>query len=102
MVFEIVGNDLNLINDSSPEHYGLEFYERESLDEIKRCITKGFYHERRTIMEHIEFLNNLLLKLQSATQLELSYGGSALESKHDMAEVNSLKNQLSSLANQLA
>ena len=100
MVFEIIGNDLNLIKESKPEPYRLEFYERESLDEIKRCIKNHFYHDRKTVMEHIEFLDHLAIKLQSAVQLEMSYGESSPEAKKDLVEVNSLKSQLAALANQ--
>ena len=100
MAFEIIGNDLNVMSDTHPDPYHLEYYEKESLNEIKRCLKEGFYHDRHTIMDHIEFLDHLMLKLQSSIQMELSSGTSALEAKDDLAEVQSIKNKLLALANQ--
>jgi hypothetical protein len=102
MVFETVGNDLNLIKNSVPFPYSLEFYDRDSIEEIRRCIKEHFYNNKKTILEHLEYLDHLFLKLQSILQLETSYGVPIAEIKKDLVEINLLKNQLSALLNQFA
>ena len=95
-------NDLDRLSSNNIGHCGLEYWERESLDEIRNMLANDLYRDSGTINDHLEYLDHLINKIQTLIQQEASFGDSALELKRALAESKSFYNKLSSLLERLA
>ena len=72
------------------EAYELEKFDRESLDEIKGCLKKKSYTDRRMIKEHLEYLEQLANKVQLNITAEKGEGEVTWELEHDLIEIKDI------------
>lgn len=68
------GRNLDDIRRSVFEDYELEPFDRESLKEIDRMLRNNEYKEEQTIIEHLEFLEQLYNKLENKQLAEGEIG----------------------------
>ncbi len=76
--------------------YSLEFYERQSIDEIKRGLEKGLSHE--VALQCKDYLNSLLKKLLRIASVEESEGVFNSELRKNIDEIKSLLRQIDARA----
>lgn len=70
--------------------YELEKYDRESLEEIKKFLNAKKYTDRKTIMEHLDYLEELANKVQHAIAEEKKDGDVTWELEKDLVEIKAL------------
>lgn len=85
------------LEQSTPVPYFMEYYHRQSLEEIKKCIRTEAYHDSTTISEHLLFLEHLADKLQQILGNEQSAGESAIILRTQISEIKDLHNTLNSM-----
>ncbi|HIH42960.1 TPA: hypothetical protein HA246_04915 [Candidatus Woesearchaeota archaeon] len=90
-------DDLGRIGKVIPEPHHMEYYDRNSLNEIKKLIDKNRYDRREQIEEHLQFLERLADKLKSTLDQEQSYGETAWMLKKDVEDVRKTFAALSTL-----
>lgn len=90
-------DEITYMEPGTPVPYTLEFYDRQSLDEIKDMLVNHQYHDTSTISEHLVFLEHLADKLQQVLSNEGSAGESAMLLRKQMAEVKNLYDTLYSI-----
>ncbi len=81
------------------KEYELEFHEKESLKELKKCIDNRKYKTARQISEHLEYLEDLMEKLKRIISLEERGGLVNLSLKREYGQIRELYNKLSLLYN---
>ncbi|MBS1266967.1 MAG: hypothetical protein MAG795_00937 [Candidatus Woesearchaeota archaeon] len=75
--------------------YELEFHEKESLKEIKKCIENQTYTHASHVSEHQEYLEDLMEKLKRIISMEDNRGMVNLSLKKEYAKVRKIHNNLS-------
>ena len=70
--------------------YEIEKYDRESLEEIKKFLKAKKYADRKTIMEHLGYLEDLANKVQHAIAEEKKDGDVTWELEKDLVEIKEL------------
>ena len=92
-------DELIYLDSSNPVPYALEYYDRQSLNEIKRMVLKHTYTDASTTHEHLLFLEHLADKLQQALRNGWSAGDSAGMLKDNLNEIKNLQNALHFILN---
>ena len=90
-------DDLSRIGKVMPEPHHMEYYDRNSLNEIKKLIDKNRYDSKEQIEEHLQFLERLADKLKQSLDQEQSYGENAWTLKKDVDDVRKTFAALSTL-----
>lgn len=90
-------DEVTYMEPSAPTSYELEYYDRQSLQEIRNMIMGGAYHDPNTISEHLLFLEHLVDKLQQFIANEQSAGVSTLMLRNNITEIKSLHEILHSM-----
>ena len=85
-----------------PAPYEMEYYDKDSINEIKKMIANNLYQDANTIQEHLLFLEHLAGKLQQALSAEQGRGESAWNLRKNIDEVKNIFNVLSSLKNRFS
>jgi|GEM_PF-2973009 len=88
-------DELGYLGQSVPVPYNMEYYDKQSLNEIRRYITDHAYRDTSTISEHLLFLEHLADKLQQILSNETSAGESAMILRENLREVKNLYDTLS-------
>jgi hypothetical protein len=81
--------------------YELEFYDRDSIDEVKRMLELGRYTDRDMLRDHMEYVENLLEKLSRISMEEKRAGTMNLSLDRDIQHVRALYAQMSMLLDRL-
>jgi hypothetical protein len=90
-------DEVTYMEPSAPTPYELEYYDRQSLQEIRNMILQGAYNDLDTISEHLLFLEHLVDKLQQVVANEQSAGVSTSMLRNNMTEIKSLHEILQSM-----
>jgi len=92
-------DELMYLDLSNPVPYELEYYDRQSLKEIKEMALNHEYTDASTISEHLLFLEHLADKLQQILHNEESAGESAMVLRENLKEIKNLYNTLNFILN---
>ena len=90
-------DELAYLDQPGHNPYTLEYYDRQSIKEIKQMIVHNSYTDASTISEHLLFLEHLAEKLQQILSKESSAGESAMILRENMNEIKNLHNILNSM-----
>jgi hypothetical protein len=90
-------DEITYMEPSAPVPYQLEYFDRQSIKEIRSMILQGAYHNQNTVSEHLLFLEHLVDKLQQIIANEQSAGVSTLMLKDNIIEIKSLREILNSI-----
>lgn len=96
MVFDEY-DEITYMEPGTPVPYKLEFYYRQSINEIRGMIEHHMYHDTSTISEHLLFLEHLADKLQQVLANERSAGESAMMLRKQLADIKNLYDTLNSI-----
>jgi hypothetical protein len=90
-------DEVTYMEPSAPVPYELEYYDRQSLQEIRKMITGNSYNDASTISEHLLFLEHLADKLQQIIANEQSAGVSAMMLRTNILEIKNIHDTLHSM-----
>ena len=82
------------LKDRAYTPYELEKYDRDSLEEIKRCLKKGTYKDKDAIQESLDFLEKLANKMNIAVTNEKKDSKTTWELETDLSDVKKMFDQL--------
>lgn len=90
-----------LENEGGSIPYEMTFFDRQSLDEIKSMIDNSLYFDALMVKDHMEFLENLKLRLQNAISSETkpeaveALKKNIMEVDHTIFNLNGMMNKAS-------
>jgi hypothetical protein len=90
-------DEITYMEPSAPVPYQLEYFDRQSIKEIRNMVLQGAYHDPNTVSEHLLFLEHLVDRLQQIVANEQSAGVSTLMLKDNITEIKSLRAILHSI-----
>jgi hypothetical protein len=90
-------DEITYMEPSAPVPYEIEYFDRQSLREIRTMLNNGAYNNKIIISEHLLFLEHLAEKLQQITLNEQSAGVSATMLRTNISEIKNLYSTLSSM-----
>jgi hypothetical protein len=74
--------------------YELEKFERDSLEEIKKCLKKGTYKTKDAVQESLEFLEKLANKMNMAINNQKKDNKTTWELETDLVDLKKMFDQL--------
>ena len=95
-------DEVTYMEPSAPVPYELEYYDRQSLQEIKTMISSNSYDDVSTISEPLLFLEHLAEKLQQIIANEQSAGVPAMMLRSNVLEIKNLYGTLQSMLNKFS
>lgn len=93
----MIFDDVEKLKQSKPTGYNLEYYERDSISEIKKIIAQKGYKNRQQIESHMQFLENLADKLKDKISLQKGLGEVSWGLERDFEDVKQLFSILGNL-----
>ncbi len=88
---------LSQLKDRAYTPYGLEKYERESLEEIRKSLKKGSYKTKNDIQDSLMFLEKLANKMNIAIVNEKKENKTTWELEADLIDLKKVFEQLDQL-----
>ena len=85
------------LRDRAYTPYELENQDRESIEEIKRCIKQKKYKDKDTIMQSLDFIETLSNKMNIAVQNEKKENKTAWELEADLNDLKKVFEQLNNI-----
>jgi hypothetical protein len=85
------------LRDRAYTPFELENHDRESIDEIKRCIKNKKYKDKDTIKQSLEFIESLSNRMNIAVQNEKKENKTTWELESDLNDLKKVFEQLNAL-----
>ena len=82
------------LKDRAYTPYELEKYERDSLEEIKKCLKQGKYKTKEAVQESLDFIEKLANKINIAVNNEKKDNKTTWELETDLADVKKMFDEL--------
>ena len=85
------------LKDRAYTPYELEKFDRESLEEIKKCLKRGKYKTKEALQDSLEFLEKLANKINIASSNETKENKTAWELETDLSDIKKTFDQLNQM-----
>ena len=85
------------LKDRAYTPYELEKYERERVEEIKKCLKKGNYRSKEDVQDSLNFLEKLANKMNIAIANEKKDNKTTWELEADLADLKKMFDQLDAM-----
>ena len=85
------------LKDRAYTPFELQKYERDSLEEIRKCLKTGVYKDKDTIQQSLEFIESLANRMNIAINNEKKENKTTWEIESDLNDVKKLFDQLNTL-----
>ena len=88
------------LKDRAYTPFELEQYDRDSLEEIKRCLKLRKYKDKDSVKEMLDFVENLANKINVAASNEKKENKTTWELESDLVDIHKIFDQLNALLQQ--
>ena len=85
------------LKDRAYTPYEVEKFERDSLEEIRKCLKKGLYKDKAAVQDSLEFLEKLANKMNVAITNEKKDSKTTWELETDLTDLKKMFAQLEAL-----
>ncbi|MGV8151096.1 MAG: hypothetical protein ACP5NV_05190 [Candidatus Woesearchaeota archaeon] len=89
------------LKDRAYTPYELDKYDRDSIEEIKRCIKQKKYTEKDSIKDSLEYIEKLANKMNVAIQNEKKENKTTWELEADLNDLKKVFEQLNTTLNEI-